>query len=559
MSKETLSLPNNFDVMQAGSKQTNALINNFHDCLNKINEMGDYVDISPYLNRLNAIIDKLPEKEKLVTETISNNLNNSNTNVQSIRESFEKLVYSSVNKDLQDLTFKLRDEVGSVYNAYKLTNSINELLDNGKAANIEKIEDYSIKLLKELKEVYSCKSETIKISELMDKAYQTVFDALLFEKAFGFNGIFVFLKEDNDNYSREALSKILNRKVSHYLKKGKLEKQDLDDEYFKHLDDGIGYDYLSSDFLGKLSKIKYANLYNDFAKEKLVERDNLISDSFSYRTDKQFLEKQLDELKGNVASNKIELLSLRALTYSVFLIPVLIMSVSAFLGVKKSNNIPSYQTITRTVDLNTGKPIGDPSIVYDSHPTTYVATVKIHDPWKENKLGSGYTSEVYGYDFSIPADVPDNFRISYEDIESGEDRMTLKYQYTDYKDVLDSNDSMDKTTIVVTETYQNKNNSKPTYRYLAFYTIGGVLLSSVYGLLVYLFLRYKLADLKYRIEELNFNIENDSSKIADFADQLVDLDAEKEEIEHRKKLYEEKYSETIGALSDDSFGNQKKH
>ena len=149
MSEETLSLPNDFDVMQAGSKQTNALINNFHDCLNKINEMGDYVDISPYLNRLNAIIDKLPEKEKLVTETISNNLNNSNTNVQSIRESFEKLVYSSVNKDLQDLTFKLRDEVGPVYNAYKLTNSINELLDNGKDADIEKIEDYSIKLLKE--------------------------------------------------------------------------------------------------------------------------------------------------------------------------------------------------------------------------------------------------------------------------------------------------------------------------------------------------------------------------------------------------------------------------
>ena len=136
--------------------------------------------------------------------------------------------------------------------------------------------------------------------------------------------------------------------------------------------------------------------------------------------------------------------------------------------------------------------------------------------------------------------------------------MTLKYQYTDYKDVLDSNDSMDKTTIVVTETYQNKNDSKPTYRYLAFYVIGGVLLSSVYGLLVYLFLQYKLADLKYRIEELNFNIESDNSKIADFANQLVDLDAKKEEIEHRIKLYKEKYSETIGALSDDSFVNRKK-
>lgn len=558
MSKETLTLPNDFDVMQAGSKQTNALINNFHDCLNKINEMGDYVDITPYLSGLNAIIDKLPEKEKLVSETIPNKFNNSNANEQNIRDSFEILVYSSVNLDLEKLTLKLKNEVGPAYNAYKLMNSVNELLDDGKDADVKKIEQYSIKLLKELKDLYSCERETIKVLEIMDKAYQTVFDALLFEKAFGFNGILAFLKEDNDNYSREVLGTILNKKVDHYLKKGKLEKQDLDDEYFKHLDVGIGYDYLSSDFLGKLSRIKYAKLYNDFAKEKSVERDNLISDSFSYRTDKQFLEKRLDELKGNVASNKIELLSLRALTYSVFLIPVLIMSVSAFLGVKKSNNIPSYQTITRTVDLNTGKPIGDPSIVYDSHPTTYVATVKIHDPWKENKLGSGYTSEVYGYDFSIPTDVSDNFRISYEDIESGEDRMTLKYQYTDYKDVLDSNDSMDKTTILVTETYQNKNDSKPTYRYLAFYAIGGVLLSSVYGLLVYLFLRYKLADLKYRIEELNFNIENDSSKIADFANQLVDLDAKKEEIEHRKKLYEEKYSETIGALSDDSFGNHKK-
>ena len=77
--------------------------------------------------------------------------------------------------------------------------------------------------------------------------------------------------------------------------------------------------------------------------------------------------------------------------------------------------------------------------------------------------------------------------------------------------MLDSNHSMDKTTIVVTETYQNKNDSKPTYRYLAFYVIGGVLLSSVYGLLVYLFLQYKLADLIYRIDELCFNIESDNS------------------------------------------------
>ena len=555
MSEETLTLPNDFDVMQAGSKQTNALINNFHDCLNKIDEMGDYVDITPYLNRFNDIINTLPEKERTVSETINYE---SNVNRENVQAYVENLVYSSVNLDLEKLTLKLKNEVGPAYNAYKLMNSVNELLDDGKDADIEKIEQYSIKLLKELKDLYSCERETIKVLEIMDKAYQTIFDALLFEKAFGFNGILAFLKEDNDNYSREVLGTILNKKVDHYLKKGKLEKQDLDDEFFKHLDVGIGYDYLSSDFLGKLSRIKYAKLYNDFAKEKSVKRDNLISDSSSYHTDKQFLEKQLDELKGNVASNKIELLSLRALTYSVFLIPVLIMSVSAFLGVKKSNSIPSYQTITRNVDLNTGKPIGDPSIVYDSHPTTYVATVKIHDPWKENKLGSGYTSEVYGYDFSIPADVSDNYRISYEDIESGEDRMTLKYQYTDYKDVLDSNDSMDKTTIVVTETYQNKNDSKPTYRYLAFYAIGGVLLSSVYGLLVYLFLQYKLADLKYRIEELKFNIESDNSKIADFANQLVDLDAKKEEIENRIKLYEEKYSETIGALSNDSFSNRKK-
>jgi len=99
MSEDTLSLSNDFDVMQAGSKQTDALINNFHDCLKKIDEMGDYVDITPYLSGLNAIIDKLPEKEKLVSETIPNKFNNSNANEQNIRESFEKLVYSSVNLD----------------------------------------------------------------------------------------------------------------------------------------------------------------------------------------------------------------------------------------------------------------------------------------------------------------------------------------------------------------------------------------------------------------------------------------------------------------------------
>ena len=76
----------------------------------------------------------------------------------------------------------------------------------------------------------------------------------------------------------------------------------------------------------------------------------------------------------------------------------------------------------------------------------------------------------------------------------------------------------------------------------------------------YVLFRYLPYPLKkyLSIEKLNFNIESDNSEIADFANQLVDLDAKKEEIEHRIKLYEEKYSETIGALSDDSFGNHKK-
>lgn len=542
MSNEQFALPNDFDIMQAGAKQTEALIDNFYACLDKIDEMGDYVDITPYLNSFNSILDKLPEKKQIVSDTLNYN---SSVNRENVREFIENLVYSSVNTDLIKLTSKLQDEVGPVYNTYKLMRRINELILDSKDANIEKIEEYTIKLLKELKRLRLYESETIKVSELIKESYMTVFDTLLFEKIFGFNDILVYLKEDNDNYSREALSNILRSRVSRYLKNGELEKNDLDDDYINHLEEGIGYDFLSSDFLGKISKIRFNKLYEELNNEKKYDKNSLSSKIDFYNYNKRLLERDLLETNNVISDNKKKLLRTLLSASPIVLVPGVILSLSALLGIRKSYNTPSYQTITRTVDLNTGKQIGNDFIVYDDVKTSYVATVMIYDPWVENKLGSGYTREVYAYEYSIPSNVLEDYHISIDDIESGEDRMKLKYQYTEHKEELDVNDSMEKTGVQVIETFQNKENSKPTTKYLMFHLIRGSIISAISIAIGWVLLHNALYGLNRRLNNIKYKIHDEETKVDDLVDQMLELNDERERLIHEIELYEKKYGDII--------------
>ncbi len=555
MSNEQFALPNDFDIMQAGAKQTEALIDNFYACLDKIDEMGDYVDITPYLNSFNSILDKLPEKKQIVSDTLNYN---SSVNRENVREFIENLVYSSVNTDLIKLTSKLQDEVGPVYNTYKLMRRINELIIDSKDANIEKIEEYTIKLLKELKRLRLYESETIKVSELIKESYMIVFDTLLFEKTFGFNDILVYLKEDNDNYSREALSKILRSRVSRYLKNGELEKNDLDDDYINHLEEGIGYDFLSSDFLGKISKIRFNKLYEELNNEKKYDKNSLSSKIDFYNYNKRLLERDLLETNNVISDNKKKLLRTLLSASPIVLVPGVILSLSALLGIRKSYNTPSYQTITRTVDLNTGKQIGNDFIIYDDVKTSYVATVMIYDPWVENKLGSGYTREVYAYEYSIPSNVLEDYHISIDDIESGEDRMKLKYQYTEHKEELDLNDSMEKTGVQVIETFQNKENSKPTTKYLMFHLIRGSIISAISIAISWVLLHNALYDLNRRLNNIKYKIHDEETKVDDLVDQMLELNDERERLIHEIELYEKKYGDIISDKLDKECGVVKR-
>ncbi len=555
MSNEQFALPNDFDIMQAGAKQTEALIDNFYACLDKIDEMGDYVDITPYLNSFNSILDKLPEKKQIVSDTLNYN---SSVNRENVREFIENLVYSSVNTDLIKLTSKLQDEVGPVYNTYKLMRRINELIIDSKDANIEKIEEYTIKLLKELKRLRLYESETIKVSELIKESYMIVFDTLLFEKTFGFNDILVYLKEDNDNYSREALSKILRSRVSRYLKNGELEKNDLDDDYINHLEEGIGYDFLSSDFLGKISKIRFNKLYEELNNEKKYDKNSLSSKIDFYNYNKRLLERDLLETNNVISDNKKKLLRTLLSASPIVLVPGVILSLSALLGIRKSYNTPSYQTITRTVDLNTGKQIGNDFIIYDDVKTSYVATVMIYDPWVENKLGSGYTREVYAYEYSIPSNVLEDYHISIDDIESGEDRMKLKYQYTEHKEELDVNDSMEKTGVQVIETFQNKENSKPTTKYLMFHLIRGSIISAISIAIGWVLLHNALYDLNRRLNNIKYKIHDEETKVDDLVDQMLELNDERERLIHEIELYEKKYGDIISDKLDKECGVVKR-
>ena len=60
---------------------------------------------------------------------------------------------------------------------------------------------------------------------------------------------------------------------------------------------------------------------------------------------------------------------------SLFIFPLTTLLTGNIIGKNVSNRITEYQTITRTIDLNTGEIIGEPNEVYDDEETTYVATI----------------------------------------------------------------------------------------------------------------------------------------------------------------------------------------
>ena len=147
--------------------------------------------------------------------------------------------------------------------------------------------------------------------------------------------------------------------------------------------------------------------------------------------------------------------ALRVKACSYLLVPFIAVGAGGIVGKMVSDNITEYATTTRKYDFETNTEIGIPKVEYDDRETSYVASVDVYEPWQK-KPGGGYIRNVTSYEFEATA-IEGKYHLTKDDIQNN---LRELYTVSEVKNTLDLGDSMTETSIIVTETFQDKKNDK---------------------------------------------------------------------------------------------------
>lgn len=475
------------------------------------------LDITEYQKELQSIINDVNNDPSLSNNMISFDM----------QLMYEGFAYKPYLDRLDNLLKKLEENILPFYELYLLYSSINLQLSQVTCENIGEIIKQAKQLLDAINTLYTHNQEGK--NQIISKAYQSIYNVILYEEIFERTDILDYLNYLNIPVNKESIGRLLSFDLQ------KLDAHDLINKELLVLNtEGLGYDYLTSDIIKQVS-IKTVGQTNSEYQER---RRNAIS---SLTAKIQKLIQKKEHLLSNQSNINSELRSLyiqnsqlilRAL--SLIMIPIITYNAGRAIGKSASEKITEYKTITRTIDLKTGKIIGEPQEVYDDKETTYVATILKYSPWRKNPTGIGYISNVTAYEYNAPVDVSEDYHITMDDITGN---VTEKYTFVDSKDTLDTSDSMTEPTLVATETFQDKNINRPSSRYI----IPGAITGTVLGLAisVFLFLNRKIGfkatvakfeNLNYTINQYKLNQQEIKNALIKMQEEALQLQDEYDEV-----------------------------
>ena len=249
------------------------------------------------------------------------------------------------------------------------------------------------------------------------------------------------------------------------------------------------------------------------------------------------LKKQEQNSSRDEKLNK-NLLTLKAL--SVVLVPVITITAGYRIGKSKSNKIDEYKTITRTINLETGSLIGNQVEEFDEHSTTYVVAVLKCGPWHSNNIGNGYIRNVTAYDYITPetANETDDFHITKDNLDGN---LIEKYQYIEAKDNLDSNENTTDTTIIITETYQDKTISRKSTKFIIPFTLLGIGLGALISFILAYTKIYDIETIQNALYNLDKKIKERIASNEDIKKELKKLQEYATELQKELQDVERKY------------------
>ncbi len=487
-----------------GYEKFYALVNNLEGIFAKVNEMKKYkLDISYYEEKLEELKKEFNLQDEMLKST--------NITFENMRIDLEIFALSECNKKLEKLTIEFENNITPIYNMYLLSKSLDKKFKDDNNDDLEEVISKCMELMKKINNIPT--HNNIDIINLYEKTHETILNGLLYEAVYNRHDLLEFIKNSNNSHTRETLGKLIRNNITKLLANGKIKESDVDNDIINNLNEGLGYDFLSNEFIELLSKKNMSKKYEKIESEKEETINDLktrINKSLSLRDDYEIA---LKNGKATLKKKMFELALARTTLCALALSPAIIIGVSGHIGRTTSEKITEYATITREVNLSDNSIVGEEKKEYDDAETSYVATITTYEPWKKNPTGVGYIRNCVAYEYVTPENVGEDYHISEEDIKGN---IREKYRYVEAKDQLSENDSMTDSEIHVTETYQNKNDSRKSTRYI----IPGYIIGSILSIIE----QYALfaACIYQTLKEKNDEANEDKKKLKDKNELLED-------------------------------------
>ncbi len=468
-------------------------------------KLNNIITYENYQNKFNRIIEEVSEN----TKQLSHKMFSPNMTLD-----YESYIYSPSIKKLQELKKEIEKELLPFYELYLLNKKIKNSLIEVKEDTINDLIREVKLLLQKINHLNTHNREDFK--KIIEESYELIYRSLLHEETLDRDDLITYINYLSIKDNKEELGKLL-RKDLDKVKESVLIEEDLENLSIE----GLGYDYLNRKVLKMISKTVLREEDNSYQLRK-EESFNHIRVSLGYlMCEKESKDTLIEQHKNRIKNLRINKAILSSKAFSYILIPAISFSLGNMIGHSLSNKITEYKTVTRTINLKTEEVVGDIEEIYDEEETVYATTVKECSPWRKSKTG-GYIRDVIAYYYH------NIDRESYEDIEKNieekdNSKVIEKYRYIESTKELKENDSLTEKTILLTETYQDKNDHRKSTKYIVPLSISGLGLGIVIDILLACFTSLRLSYVIEKFKELDKRIKDEKLEKEAVEESLIEL------------------------------------
>ncbi len=503
-----------------GYQKYDSAVKNLEGILDKVKVI---FDITNYQSLLNEIKTKVENDEDLSKKMP----------YAGMQSDLEAFVFDDYVKKIEEITKKIEEELKPFYETYLLYTKINLNIAKISDENIIDIIDTTRMLVDSLNLLTNNLTDEQKV--IVDEAYKTIYNVILYEEIFERNDILSYVNSLNTIAFKENLGRLLGNDLN------KLSEEVIINENLNNIGtEGLGFDYFNEDIIRQVSSKTVGEANSSYLRRKNEAIDKITTKVNNAIEKKDKLTTKYLENKYQIKNLKLNknLLTLKAL--SVVLVPVITITAGYRIGKSKSNKVDEYKTITRTINLETGNLIGNQVEEFDEHSTTYVATVLKCGPWHSNNIGNGYIRNVTAYDYITPetANETDDFHITKDNLDGN---LIEKYQYIEAKDNLDSNENTTDTTIIITETYQDKTISRKSTKFIIPFTLLGIGLGALISFILAYTKIYDIETIQNALYNLDKKIKERIASNEDIKKELKKLQEYAIELQKELQDVERKY------------------